>query len=113
MAASSKLMVSEAEKRFPVRIRLALPPGGFGTRLTEIHTWLDENCGANGWAMTPSGLREVVNDAVAIYFLDPASATGFVARWCAGSKIEVVDGAFRLRDDDPEPRVGTPAHGTL
>ena len=41
-----------------------LPAGGFGTRLTEIHAWLDENCGADGWVMTPSGLRGVVNDAV-------------------------------------------------
>ena len=69
MAASSKLMISEAERRFPVRIRLALPAGGFGTRLTEIHARLDDNCGANGWAMAPSGLRGVVNDAVAVYFL--------------------------------------------
>jgi len=51
-----------------VRIKLALPDGGLGTRLTDIHAWLDENCGANGWAMTPSGLRGVVNDALAIYF---------------------------------------------
>ena len=63
MAASSKLMIAEAEKRFPVRIRLALPADGFGTRLTDIHAWLDDNCGANGWAMTPSGLRGVPNDA--------------------------------------------------
>ena len=104
MAASSKLMISEAEKRFPVRIRLALPPGGFGTRLTDIQGWLDENCGANGWAMTPSGLRGVANHAVAVYFADPGSAVGFVARWCAGSKVEAVDGVFRLRDDEPAPR---------
>ena len=62
MAASSKLMIGEAERRFPVRTTLALPVGGFGTRLTEIHTWLDDNCRANGWAMTPSGLRGVVNE---------------------------------------------------
>jgi hypothetical protein len=113
MAASSKLMISDAERRFPVRIRLALPPGGFGTRLPEIHAWLDANCGADGWAMTPSGLRGVRNDAVAIYFLDTASATGFVGRWCAGLKVEAVEGAFRLRDDAPAPRIGVKAHGLL
>src|SRR5262249_12000511 len=100
-----------AERRFPVRIRLALPPGGFGTRLTDIYAWLDENCGANGWAMTPSGLRSVVNDAVAVYFLDAATAAGFVARWCAGQQGEAVDGLFRLRKDAPEPRVGLKPHG--
>jgi hypothetical protein len=33
MAASSKLMITEAEGRFPVRIRLAIPAGGFGVQL--------------------------------------------------------------------------------
>jgi hypothetical protein len=32
--------------------------------------WLDQNCGADGWAMTPSGMRGVINDALSIYFLD-------------------------------------------
>ena len=82
MAASSKLMITEAERRFPCRIKLGVPTGGFGTRLTEMHAWLDENCGADGWAMTPAGLRGVVNDAVAVYFLDATVAAAFVARWC-------------------------------
>ena len=99
-------MIGEAESRFPVRIRLALPPGGFGTRLTDIHAWLDENCGADGWAMTPSDRRGIGNDAVAIYFRDPATTTGFVARWCAGAQIETVDGVLRLREDAAVPRVG-------
>jgi hypothetical protein len=51
--------------------------------------WLDENCGADGWAMTPSGTRGVLNDAVSIYFLDPTLAGAFVARWCAGSVPEL------------------------
>ena len=33
MAASSKLMIGEAERRFPVRIRVAVPAHGFGSRL--------------------------------------------------------------------------------
>jgi hypothetical protein len=86
MAGSSKLMITEAERRFPCRIKLGVPPDGLGTRLNEIHTWLDENCGADGWAMTPAGLRGVVNDAVAVDFLDAVSAAAFVARWCAESK---------------------------
>jgi hypothetical protein len=87
MAASSRLMITEAERRFPVRIKLALPSGGLGERLDQMHAWLDENCGADGWAMTPSGLRGVLNDAVAIYFLDATTAAGFVARWCAATRI--------------------------
>jgi hypothetical protein len=87
MAASSKLMITEAERRFPCRIKLGVPTDGLGRLLTEMQTWLDDNCGADGWAMTPAGLRGVVNDAVAIYFLDAASAAAFVARWCAGSAV--------------------------
>jgi hypothetical protein len=56
--------------------------GGLGARLTEMYAWLDENCGADGWTMT----RGVVNDAVAIYFLNATSAVAFVSRWCAGSR---------------------------
>ena len=52
MAASSKLMIGEAERRFPVRIKMAIPAGGLGRRLTEIGAWLDANCGADSWAMT-------------------------------------------------------------
>jgi hypothetical protein len=47
MAASSKLMISEAERRFAVRIRLAIPAGGLGERLNQMHAGLDENCGAD------------------------------------------------------------------
>ena len=52
MAASSSFMISEAERRFPVRIRIGVPSDGLGSRLDRIKEWLDENCGASGWAMT-------------------------------------------------------------
>jgi hypothetical protein len=88
MAASSNFMIAEAERRFPVRIRIGVPSDGLGSRLDRIKSWLDENCGASGWAMTPSGTRGVLNDALSIYFGDATLASAFVARWCAGSKIE-------------------------
>ena len=105
-------MIGEAERRFPVRIKMAVPVGGFGAQLTDINAWLDANCGADGWSMTPAGLRGVVNDAVAIYFLDPASAAGFVARWCATSKVEIANGAFHIREDAPKKRVPLKDHKT-
>jgi len=77
-------MIISAERRFPVRIRIGVPPGGFGQRYAEMTASLDENCGADGWAMTPSGMRRVLNDAVSIYFLDATLASAFVVRWCAG-----------------------------
>ena len=112
MAASSRLIIGEAERRFPVRIRIGVPPEGLGGRLGELTAWLDDNCGAAGWAMTPSGLRGVLNDAVGVYFCDATLASAFVARWCRGGKIEAVDGAFQIRDDVPPVRRGAPLHRT-
>ena len=103
MAASSNFMIAEAERRFPVRIRIGVPCEGLGSRLDRIKSWLDENCGASGWAMTPSGTRGVLNDALSIYFGDATLASAFVARWCAGSKIETAGGVFRVREDEPQP----------
>jgi hypothetical protein len=112
MAASSKLMIGEAERRFPLRIRIAVPPEGLGTRLNAIKSWLDDNCGVDGWAITPSGLRGVVNDAVAVYFCDPSLAGAFVARWCRGTVAETIEGAFQVRQDMPAVRRGAPLHRT-
>jgi hypothetical protein len=48
-------MVTMAERRFPVRIRIGVPPGGFSRRHAEMTARLDENCGSDRWAMTPVG----------------------------------------------------------
>ena len=105
MVARFQLIIQEAERRFPTRIKIAVPPEGLGKQLTDMHAWLDANCGAGNWEMTPAGLRGVVNDAVAIYFLDTALANAFVARWCIGYRPEPVQGSFRMRDDAPSARV--------
>jgi hypothetical protein len=112
MPGNPRDMITTAERRFPVRIRVAVPPEGLGRRLTEITAWLDENCGADGWAMTPSGMRGVLNDAVLIYFLDATLASAFVARWCAGYKVETLEGVFRVRADEPTPRIRATMHRT-
>jgi hypothetical protein len=85
-------IITMAERRYPVRIRVAIPPGGLGRRHAQTTAWLDENCGADGWAMTPTGIRGVLNDAISLYFADPTLASAFVARWCVGSKIETAGG---------------------
>jgi hypothetical protein len=105
-------MIAEAERRFPVRIRIGVPPDGLRSRLDQIKGWLDENAGANGWAMTPSGTRGVLNDALSIYFADPSLATAFVARWCAGYRVETAGGVFQVREDEPTVRVGANPHRT-
>jgi hypothetical protein len=72
-------MITAAERRFPVRIRIAAEQG-LGARLNQMHHWLDQNAGADGWAMTPSGMRSIVNDAIAVYLADATVASAFVAR---------------------------------
>ena len=112
MAASSKLMITEAERRFPVRIRIGVPLEGLGGRVDQMRAWLDQNSGADGWALTPSGVRGALNDALSIYFPDPTLASAFVARWCAGYTVASAEGVFRVRDDEPTPRVGATMHRT-
>jgi hypothetical protein len=104
--------VRDAERRFPVRIKIAVPPEGLGSRLDQITAWLDANCGADGWISIPSSTRRVINDALAIYFADITLATAFVACWCVAQKVKIVDGVYRVRDDDPTPRAGAALHRT-
>jgi hypothetical protein len=112
MPGNPREIITTADRRFPVRIRLGVPPDGFGRRHTAMTAWLDENCGADRWAMTPSGVRGVLNEAVSICFLDATLAGAFVARWCAGGRIEAEGGVFRIRDDEPAPRIGAGLHRT-
>jgi hypothetical protein len=111
MAASSKLMIADAERRFPVRIKLAIPAGGFGERLNQMQVWLDQSAGADGWTMTPAGMRGVVNDAIAVYLADATIASAFVARWCAGHRASK-DGLLHVREDEPTPRISARPHKT-
>lgn len=116
MATSAKHFQREAERRFPVRVRIAVPPDGFGRQLTVMHAWLDEVCGIAGWSSAPAGLTGVVNDAVAFYFDDAALAQAFVNRFCCGYRpIEVdrsVEGAFALRASAPASRRAPFMHKT-
>ena len=108
MPGNPREMITSAERRFPVRIRIAVPPNGLGRRHSQMTAWLDENCGADGWTMTPSGTRGVPSDALAIYFADATPASAFVARWCVGRRIEAAGGVFQVREE--EPRVGAGLH---
>src|SRR5262249_49700312 len=112
MPGSPREMVTMAERSFPVRVRIAVPPGGLGRRHAQMTAWLDENCGSDGWAMTPSGMRGVLNDAISLYFADATLAGALVARWGVGSKAEPAGGVFQVREDEPAPRVGAGLHRT-
>jgi hypothetical protein len=102
----------EAERRYPVRVRIAVPPKGFGRQLEIMHAWLDETCGAGGWATAPAGTAGVVNDALALYFEDAAFAHAFVTRFCCGYRVETIAGAFAIRTGERPARRGITAHKT-
>jgi hypothetical protein len=116
MPANPGQIQREAEKQFPVRVRLAVPSGGFGRQLSVMHDWLDAVCGPTSWTSAPAGLVGVVNDAVAFYFDDTALAHAFVNRFCCGYRpVEInrsVEGAFSLRSEMPAPRQIAPFHKT-
>src|SRR5215469_6522551 len=112
MPGNPREMITAAERLFPVRIRIGIPPGGLGQRYSQMTDWLDANCGAEGWALTPAGTRGVLNDAISIYFADATLASAFVARWCVGSKVEAAGGVFHVREDGPAPRIGAGLHRT-
>jgi hypothetical protein len=102
----------QTERRFAVRVRIAVPREGLGRQIEIMYAWLDETCGAEGWGTAPAGLIGVLNDAIAFYFDDAAFAHAFVARFCCGYRVEAVEGAFALRNDTPPPRRGASVHKT-
>ena len=111
MTAASRHAQRQAERRFPVRVRIAVPPQGLGRQLEIMHAWLDETCGSAHWATAPAGFTGIANDAIAFYFEDAAFAHAFVTRFCCGYRVEAVAGAFAVRTDPP-PRRRTPPHST-
>ena len=50
MPTKLRALITGAEP--PVRIRITVPPEGFGQQHARMIAWLDENCGADGWALT-------------------------------------------------------------
>ena len=48
MPGNPRELITGAERRFPVRIRIAVPPEGLGRQHARMTAWLDENCGADG-----------------------------------------------------------------
>jgi hypothetical protein len=66
--------------------------------------------GADDWTSTQSSTRSVINDALALYFADVTLASAFVTRWCATQRA--MDGVYRVRENEPTPRIGAGLHKT-
>jgi hypothetical protein len=74
------------ERRFPVRVRVAVPPQGFGNQLNAMHEWLNEHAGKGNYASHGS-TQPGVPDASLWYFLDVGMAKAFVDRFGCGLLI--------------------------
>jgi hypothetical protein len=96
MPGNPRQIYRDAERRFPVRVRIAVPEGGFGRQFAVMHDWLDAVCGDGGWSSAPAGLIGIANDTVAFYFDDAALAQAFVNRFCCGYTVEKT--SFKTKD---------------
>jgi hypothetical protein len=52
MTGNPRDIITAAERQFPVRLMIGIPPDGLGQQYHQMTAWLDQNCGADGWAMT-------------------------------------------------------------
>ena len=76
-----------AESYFPVRVRVAVPPGGFGSQLNTIYGWLDQHVGKAGYWSGAGGRHAL--DAAMFYFLTVDSAKAFVDRFACGLAVGI------------------------
>lgn len=71
-----------AERFFPVRLRIVVPPFGFGMKLAEMDYWLKHRAGArNYYAGGSSGFGEIgrpYEQYTTYHFLDVATAQAFM-----------------------------------
>jgi len=79
MSRRSTPQKQQDQRRFPVMVRVKMPDDGFGKQLNEIHDWLREQCGNNGYAVHSD--NQPGNEAMAIYLNGPALAVGVVERF--------------------------------
>jgi hypothetical protein len=119
MARSSQHQQREAERRYPVRVRIAVPPEGLGQQLVLMHAWLDDTCGAESWAAAPAGSVGVVNDAIAFYSpmrlsltpLSPGSVAVIASRRSPAPSLCAAAGRPAVAPPPTRPRERLPPQG--
>ena len=78
------------DRFFPVRVRIAVPQGGFGEQLNVMHGWLNMHAGRGNFAIhsAPNDLNVVLGrDAAHFYFADISVAKAFVERFACGLAV--------------------------
>jgi hypothetical protein len=112
MPGNPREMITSAERRFPVRIRIALPPNGLGPTAYPNHRLARRELRRGRVGHDTVENARVLNDALSIYFADATLASAFVARWCVGAKVETAGGGFQARKEESEAPVGAGLHRT-
>lgn len=85
MVRRSAPQATYAERFFPVRIRIAVPTGGFGAQIDQMHGWLFQHVGARQFWCGSTTVGGV--DAMVIYFLDLDAARAFIDRFACGGML--------------------------
>jgi hypothetical protein len=80
---------------FRVRVRIAVPPNGFGNQLALMHGWLNMHAGRGNFAIHGAP-NDLGIEAAFFYFMDVDVAKAFVDRFACGlAIIETYDGKGR------------------
>ena len=78
------------DRYFPVRVRIAVPAGGFGNQLDKMYGWLNMHAGRGNFAIhsAPNDLNAATgSDASFFYFVDISVAKAFVERFACGLAV--------------------------
>jgi len=77
-----------ADRYFPVRVRVAVPPHGLGFRLNEMSEWLTHHVGHRNYFLGGRG-GATSRDTMAIYFLDMIAAHAFAEAFGAAVSLAI------------------------
>jgi len=83
MAGRSSSSARQAERYFAVRVRVLVPPGGFGRQFDEMQGWLNLHVGRGSYFIG-SETNPGIPDAALFYFENLEVARAFVERFACG-----------------------------
>ena len=76
MARRSPTSATETDRRFPIRVKVAIPPTGLGSVIEEAERWLRRELGPGRYGQSPA--TSIGTDACAYHFTSLADAQRFL-----------------------------------
>ena len=76
MARRSTTSAGDADRKFPIRMKVLVPPTGLGTIIVEMDLWLKKTFGPAGYGQGPASATGM--DATALHFMTIADAQAFL-----------------------------------